>query len=247
NWTRGYDWRLTFAAANRHAEQWRAGESHDPETGSHHLIAFAWHMLVLDEFTRINLGGDTRYCTKVRKWLDAERAWRNRRNSNGGQRLGDIRVYNVDELYRQLAAAAKPARQPRVVDALGDNERDAEWTGHLGSYRWNSEHCYWERFPARRGGWLRTVCYGRDYGPYTEVLPLSPRVVDTLGDTERDAHAWRDREGDEWRWVAWTPTPIGDHPGHWEFRINRPGRDWTALGQGVDPGAIWGPFTEVLA
>lgn len=95
NWTRGYDWRLTFAAANRHAEQWRAGEEIDPETGSNHLIAFAWHMLVLDEFTRINRDGDTRYCTKVRKWLDAEKRWKQTRGWTTG-------LVSVEEIAKRI-------------------------------------------------------------------------------------------------------------------------------------------------
>ena len=60
NWRRGYDWRLSFSALNRHLWQWWAGEEIDQETGSPHLIAVAWHCLVLDEFTRIQPGFDTR-------------------------------------------------------------------------------------------------------------------------------------------------------------------------------------------
>ena len=47
NWEKGYDWSLNFAAAQRHMWQWWNGEDIDPETGSSHLIAAAWHMVAL--------------------------------------------------------------------------------------------------------------------------------------------------------------------------------------------------------
>lgn len=262
NWTRGYDWRLTFAAANRHAEQWRAGETHDPETGSHHLIAFAWHMLVLDEFTRINRGGDTRYCTKVRRWLDAEKRWKAiygfvLRPPTGCQD-NDPRciglclhcaggVGGADYVDPgDGAGPGEPVRQAelRVVDSLGENERDAQWTGKAGRFRWDDNLHRWTRIPAGSQGigWIPTVCY-HGHGPYTEVLP---RVVETLGENERDA-AWVDRDHDDWRFVAWNPQPIGDHPGVWEFRDHAHGGEWTATQAGYEPGPEHGPFTEVLA
>jgi hypothetical protein len=181
NWTRGYDWRLTFAAANRHAWQWFAGETHDPETGSHHLIAFAWHMLVLDEFTRINRHGDTRYCTKVRAWLEAERAWNNR---------------------------------PRNHITLHGFCTPEEWAAAINRR---------EQLAA--------------------ATPREPRVVDTLGETERGAE-WTDCDGDRWRWVAWEPTPINDHPGIWELNDHAHGGQWEATQPGYTPGPEHAPYTE---
>lgn len=47
NFRKGYPWSLSFNALQRHAwAMWR-GEDHDPETGSLHLIAVAWHALAL--------------------------------------------------------------------------------------------------------------------------------------------------------------------------------------------------------
>lgn len=50
NWERGYDWSLSFAALQRHAWQFWGGEDIDPETGSPHMVAVAWHALALVEY-----------------------------------------------------------------------------------------------------------------------------------------------------------------------------------------------------
>jgi hypothetical protein len=50
NWELGTDWSLNFDAAQRHMWQWQSGYNVDEETGSSHLIAAAWHMLVLFHF-----------------------------------------------------------------------------------------------------------------------------------------------------------------------------------------------------
>ena len=58
NWERGYKWSLSWAAMQRHAWQWFNGEARDKETGSHHLIAVAWHAFVLFVFEMRGLGTD---------------------------------------------------------------------------------------------------------------------------------------------------------------------------------------------
>lgn len=58
NWERGYDWSLTVDALERHYNQWKLGEDIDPETGSHHLIAMAWHVVALFIFQLRGLGRD---------------------------------------------------------------------------------------------------------------------------------------------------------------------------------------------
>ena len=50
NWRKGYDWKLSFAALQRHLWQFWGGEDLDVETGSKHVIAAAWHCLALAEF-----------------------------------------------------------------------------------------------------------------------------------------------------------------------------------------------------
>jgi len=60
NWKKGYDWSLSIGAHGRHVSQWRNGEMRDSETGSHHLIAAAWHLLVLWWFETHKVGTDPR-------------------------------------------------------------------------------------------------------------------------------------------------------------------------------------------
>ena len=47
NFRRGYHWSLSFAAMQRHSWQFWNGEDIDPETGSPHLAAIAWHALAM--------------------------------------------------------------------------------------------------------------------------------------------------------------------------------------------------------
>jgi len=58
NWERGYKWSLTVDALQRHLHQWLMGEDNDPETGSSHLIAVAWHAVALFIFHLRGLGTD---------------------------------------------------------------------------------------------------------------------------------------------------------------------------------------------
>ena len=58
NWEKGYKWGLSYAALMRHLEAWRMGEDKDPETGSHHLVAAAWHCIALFIFQFRGLGTD---------------------------------------------------------------------------------------------------------------------------------------------------------------------------------------------
>ena len=50
NWERGYNWSLSYAALMRHLTAWWGGEDLDPETGSSHLTAVAWHAFALSHF-----------------------------------------------------------------------------------------------------------------------------------------------------------------------------------------------------
>lgn len=56
NWERGYKWSLSVDALERHLNQWKMGENNDPETGSSHLIAVAWHACALFIFQLRGLG-----------------------------------------------------------------------------------------------------------------------------------------------------------------------------------------------
>lgn len=60
NWEKGYDWDLTIDALGRHLALWVSGQDTDPETGSSHLIAVAWHALALRWFQLHDKGKDFR-------------------------------------------------------------------------------------------------------------------------------------------------------------------------------------------
>ena len=60
NWERGYAWSHSFAALNRHLWSWWGGEDVDPETGSNHMTAVAWHALARVAFQARGSGTDTR-------------------------------------------------------------------------------------------------------------------------------------------------------------------------------------------
>lgn len=50
NWRKGYAWSLSYAAMQRHATSFWAGEEIDPDTGEEHLTAVAWHAFALLEW-----------------------------------------------------------------------------------------------------------------------------------------------------------------------------------------------------
>ena len=58
NWERGYKWSLSLDAHTRHLTQWLMGEDNDPETGSSHLVAAAWHLIALWFFHNRGKGTD---------------------------------------------------------------------------------------------------------------------------------------------------------------------------------------------
>lgn len=60
NWLKGYEWSLCMDALERHYNAWKMGESYDEETGSHHLVAVAWHCCALFIFELQKLGTDDR-------------------------------------------------------------------------------------------------------------------------------------------------------------------------------------------
>lgn len=67
NFLKGYDWGLSYAAAQRHLNEFWNGEDFDEETGSKHVIAAAWHCLALAKFMDIRPEKDDR-------WRDGQKA-----------------------------------------------------------------------------------------------------------------------------------------------------------------------------
>lgn len=71
NWERGYDWNNSYAALQRHAHLFWAGEDYDnhnddcaedctTHTEAHHMAAVAWHAFALMEFTKTHPDYDNR-------------------------------------------------------------------------------------------------------------------------------------------------------------------------------------------
>jgi dATP/dGTP diphosphohydrolase len=61
NWRKGYDWSLSYAALQRHAQAFWGGEDLDEETGSPHLAAVAFHAFALLEWAKTHPELDDRY------------------------------------------------------------------------------------------------------------------------------------------------------------------------------------------
>lgn len=59
NWELGYDWSLSYAAAQRHLNAFWGGDTLDEE-GNLHLAAAAFHIFALMEFSWTHLDGDNR-------------------------------------------------------------------------------------------------------------------------------------------------------------------------------------------
>lgn len=63
NWRKGYDWRLSYDALQRHAMAFWNGESNDDETKCHHLSSVVFHALALMYFEQHHPELDSRPST----------------------------------------------------------------------------------------------------------------------------------------------------------------------------------------
>lgn len=63
NWRKGYEWSKSYAAMQRHATQFWAGEDIDPEMGTPHLASVIFHAMALLVFMDEQPGYDDRYTT----------------------------------------------------------------------------------------------------------------------------------------------------------------------------------------
>ena len=61
NWRRGYEWSKSYAALQRHATQFWAGEDTDEEMGLPHLASVIFHAMALLVFMEEHRGFDDRY------------------------------------------------------------------------------------------------------------------------------------------------------------------------------------------
>lgn len=60
-WRKGYEWSKSYAALQRHVNAFWGGEDIDPETGSPHMAAVAWHALTLLTFMEEHPDFDDRF------------------------------------------------------------------------------------------------------------------------------------------------------------------------------------------
>lgn len=74
NWQLGYDWSLSYAAAQRHLTAFWAGEDLDSEFGSKHLIAAAWHCFTMAWFMDYRPDFDDRLKDPILSVLSSFRA-----------------------------------------------------------------------------------------------------------------------------------------------------------------------------
>jgi hypothetical protein len=191
NWRKGYDWRLSFAALNRHLWQWWAGEEIDQETGSYHLVAVIWHALTLDEFTRIASQFDTRTSTKIRQWLHAER---------------DI---------QDISGVTSPVGTINLDQVINIEVQTDKLDANCSGYRWRSRRG--DVYECRDGVWgivFKNGVFGwigksaGAFPPYTRLERIARRI-NTLGEAERNAE-WFDNDGDRHRY--------SHERGCWEWR-----------------------------
>lgn len=60
NWERGMKWGKCFGSMLRHCWAYWRGETNDPETGTHHMIAVAWNAFALFTYDVRSIGEDDR-------------------------------------------------------------------------------------------------------------------------------------------------------------------------------------------
>lgn len=65
NWRRGFEWSKSYAALQRHAHAFWAGEDLDPETESPHLAAVVFHALTLLTFMQEQRSFDDRFISNT--------------------------------------------------------------------------------------------------------------------------------------------------------------------------------------
>lgn len=127
NWERGYDWSLSYAALQRHANQFWSGERLDGETKCHHLASVVFHALALMEFERTHPELDDR--PGVRS-VDVPVAI-DRGNPGGGDYMSPAQLLRQHmrpaQLLRQAAQhhLANPGTGARF-SGIGFKDSDAE-------------------------------------------------------------------------------------------------------------------------
>lgn len=123
NWRKGYEWSKSYAALQRHANAFWAGEEIDPEMGESHMACVIFHALSLITFTEEQREFDDRYNKPLLDTIDEPRS---------KQKGTDVRInfYNslrpnksatdlVEDIDRILGSTPKlavdPFEKPRPI------------------------------------------------------------------------------------------------------------------------------------
>lgn len=75
NYLKGYDWSLSYNAAQRHLMQFWNGEDTDDESGLLHVLHAGWHCLAMASFILRGLGTDDRYKQEGEEKGEPEAEW----------------------------------------------------------------------------------------------------------------------------------------------------------------------------
>jgi len=67
NWTLGMDWSTCIGCSDRHFLAWKLGESHDEETGCHHLAQAIWNLVALYIYEKYDKGTDDRFFQVIKE------------------------------------------------------------------------------------------------------------------------------------------------------------------------------------
>lgn len=60
NWLKGFKWLSVYASMGRHMLAWASGETHDKESGLHHMAHVMWGCCTLIHFDKHGIGTDDR-------------------------------------------------------------------------------------------------------------------------------------------------------------------------------------------
>lgn len=60
NWEKGMSWSRCLGSLMRHTWKFWSGETHDPETGCHHMAMAAWNAIALCVYDKRKVGTDDR-------------------------------------------------------------------------------------------------------------------------------------------------------------------------------------------
>lgn len=115
NWERGFNWSLSFAALQRHALLFWAGEQLDPETQRHHLASVIFHAMALMEFEAGGKGTDDRPPSVFTQQDDLAA-----KLAHGG-RLASAGLVTVEEMATRLRPALGVEQVPRGCDWGADS------------------------------------------------------------------------------------------------------------------------------